>query len=104
MSNSAVHGLGARLDGGLAGFAHYIVHLHSWLGEVCYLQDLFTAPPARGRGVATALIEAVAEFAQQRGTARFYWLTKEDKQPVRALYDRIARYKGFIRYDYTLWP
>jgi GNAT superfamily N-acetyltransferase len=97
-----VRGLGARLDGALVGFAHYIVHPHSWFGEVCYLQDLFTAPEARGRGVATALIEAIAEAARRRGAARFYWLTTEDNRPARALYHRVARHKGFIRYDYPL--
>jgi hypothetical protein len=49
MSDADVHGLGAWLEGDLAGFAHYIVHPHSWFGEVCYLQDLFTRPrPAAG--------------------------------------------------------
>lgn len=96
-----VQGLGARLEGRLVGFAHYLFHPHSWLGEACYLQDLFTAPEARGRGVATALIDAVAERARERGAAKYYWFTKADN-PARALYDRLARFKGFIRYDYPL--
>jgi len=97
-----VHGLGARSGGRLIGIAHYLYHPHTWLGDVCYLQDLFTAPDARGRGVARGLIEAVAEAARTRGAARYYWLTQEDNLPGRALYDRVARYHGFIRYDYPL--
>jgi GNAT superfamily N-acetyltransferase len=67
-----------------------------------YLHDLFTAANARGRGVATALIEAVAEAARARGAAKYYWLTKETNRPARALYDRIAKFNGFLRYDYPL--
>jgi len=101
LAGEAVRGLTARIDGRMAGVAHYLFHPHSWQGEVCYLQDLFTAPEARGRGVATALIAAVADSARTRGAARLYWLTKEDN-PARALYERIARFKGFVRYDYPL--
>lgn len=97
-----IHGLAARVDGEMVGFAHYLFHAHSWTGEVCYLQDLFTRPDMRGRGVARALIDAVADSARARGATRFYWLTKEDNREARALYDRIAAFKGFIRYDYML--
>lgn len=102
MAGEAVHGLGARLDGRMAGFAHYLFHPHTWLGKVCYLQDLYTAPDARGRGVARALIEHVADAARARGAAKYYWLTKEDNLPARALYDKVAGFKGFVRYDYPL--
>lgn len=97
-----IHGLAARQNGRMVGIAHYLFHATTWGGEICYLQDLFTAPEARGRGVATALIEAVAAAARDRGAERFYWMTKEGNRPARALYDRIARFKGFIRYDYPL--
>ena len=49
-----------------------------------------------------ALIEAVAAIARERGCARLYWTTKEDNDTARSLYDRIARFNGFIRYDYAL--
>ncbi|HEV2817484.1 MAG TPA: GNAT family N-acetyltransferase [Allosphingosinicella sp.] len=102
LAGERVHGLAARIDGRMAGIAHYLFHAQTWGPDACYLQDLFTAEEARGHGVATALIDAVADAARARGARKFYWLTKQDNQRARALYDRIARWKGFLRYDYPL--
>jgi GNAT superfamily N-acetyltransferase len=102
MAGDGIRGLGARLDGRLAGIAHYMFHPNSWTADVCYLQDLFTAPEARGRGVARALIDAVADAARAHGCAKYYWLTRESNETARALYDKVARFKGFVRYDYPL--
>ena len=95
-----LHGLGAYAEGGrLVGIAHYLFHPSSWtIGDYCYLQDLFVAEEARGRRVARALIEAVAEASRAAGAARLYWLTHESNTGARALYDQVAARSGFIRY------
>ena len=104
--NGAIRGFGARLGGPeapLIGITHYLFHAHAWNErEVCYLQDLFVDAAVRGQGCGRALIERVAAAARQRGCFRLYWTTKEDNLPGRRLYDRIARFNGFIRYDYPL--
>lgn len=101
-----IRGLGARLEregGRLIGIVHYLFHAHAWTPrEVCYLQDLFVDADARRGGAGGKLIEAVAAIARERGCLRLYWTTKEDNATARALYDRIARFNGFIRYDYAL--
>ena len=102
IADERIHGLAAWLDGQMVGLAHYLFHAQTWSADACYLQDLFTAEAARGRGVATALIEAVADAARASGAAKFYWMTKADNLTARALYDRIARFKGFVRYDHEL--
>jgi GNAT superfamily N-acetyltransferase len=97
-----VHGIGARLDGGLVGIAHYFCHADPWTTGSCYLQDLFVSAAARGQGVARALIEAVAQAARDHGVFRYYWQTRQDNDRARALYDKVAVFRGFIRYDYPL--
>lgn len=97
-----VYALGACLDGQLVGMAHYLFHTSVWAPRVCYLQDMFTLPAVRGRGVGRALIEAVATEAKTRGAERFYWLTQESNVVARSLYDKLARYGGFIRYEFPM--
>jgi GNAT superfamily N-acetyltransferase len=105
-ADGPIRGLGARLGSPtapLVGIAHYLFHAHAWTtGEVCYLQDLFVDSAIRRSGCGRRLIEAVAAAARDRGCCRVYWTTKEDNATARSLYDRIARFNGFIRYDVAL--
>jgi GNAT superfamily N-acetyltransferase len=97
-----LYGLGARLDGRLIGIAHYFFHPAFWSGDACYLQDLFVDEDVRGHGAARALIEGVAAAAREHGATRYYWHTQEDNARARALYDKVAQFTGFIRYQYPL--
>jgi len=52
--------------------------------------------------VARALIGAVADWASARGCSRVYWHTHESNVTARALYDKVAQNRGFIRYQIEL--
>ena len=94
-----VHALVAEENGALRGFVHYIFHRNTWMVEdVCYLEDLFTAEAARGKGVGRALIEAVYAAARAAGSTRVYWMTHETNTTAQALYNNIADKPGFIQY------
>src|SRR6185437_4904150 len=94
-----VHALVAESGSELIGLTHYLFHRSTTLIEpVCYLQDLFTANAARGKGVGRALIERVYREAKAAGCTRVYWQTHETNATARTLYDKVAAHLGFIIY------
>ncbi|WP_170427801.1 GNAT family N-acetyltransferase [Ruegeria arenilitoris] len=90
----------AEADGQLVGLTHYLFHRHAWKEEsVCYLQDLYARPEARGTGVGRALIQAVYDEGDRQGAPSVYWLTQDSNHTARKLYDRIGKQTPFIRYQ-----
>ncbi len=71
-------GLLAVVEGKPMGLAHYLFHRHCWkIDNVCYLQDLYVDPAARGTGLGRRLIDTTG----------------------RRLYDRVGTLTPFIRYN-----
>ena len=89
----------AEQDGQLVGLTHFLFHRHAWkIENVCYLQDLYARPKARGTGVGRALIEAVYAAADAADSPTVYWLTQDFNETARKLYDRVGKLSPFIRY------
>ncbi len=93
------NGFLALVGGRPMGLVHFLFHRHCWkIENVCYLQDLYVDPQARGTGLGRKLIEAVYAAADANGTPAVYWLTQDFNTIGRQLYDRIAQVTPFIRY------
>jgi GNAT superfamily N-acetyltransferase len=90
-------------EGPLVGFANYVLRPHTFSSRmVCYLEDLWVDPSARGAGWGRKVIEALVIRGRDRGWRRIYWHTEADNAPARRLYDRVSRLTDYVRYDITL--
>jgi len=98
-----MHALVAVEAGVLLGLAHFLFHRSTiQLAPTCYLQDLFTAHSARGKGIGRALILAVYEHARAAGSPRVYWQTHESNAVAMKLYDQVAERSGFLLYRHAV--
>lgn len=97
---SGFHGaLAQDAEGQAIGFVHWLSHGSTWSREdVCYLEDLFVHPAARGHGTGRALITHVEDWAREAGCAHVYWLTQAGNAAARGLYDQVAEGSGFVQY------
>ena len=91
-----IDALVAELDGAVVGFAHYRSHPDTFsTGRDWFLDDLYTAPDARGTGVATALIDHLKQLAD--GTLR--WITAESNTTAQSVYDKLATRTTWVTYE-----
>jgi GNAT superfamily N-acetyltransferase len=97
--DSTIHALVAEREGRIVGICNYVFHEHTWdTRQICYLQDLFVDPKARGGGAAKKLILACEDAAKAKGAFRIYWQTQEYNAAARSLYDTITPRSSFIVY------
>ncbi len=62
-----------------------------WTGAPeAYLQELYVAPPLRGRGIGRALLEATIEAAREAGATGIDLNTGETDTAARALYESLG--------------
>ena len=93
----AIDALVADVDGEVVGFAIYRSHVDTFsTGIDWYLDDLYTAPAARGTGVATALITHLKQLA---GTGTLRWITAESNTTAQSVYDKIATRASWVTYE-----
>jgi GNAT superfamily N-acetyltransferase len=82
---------------GLANFRPFARPSTATVG--IYLDDLFVSPNARGKGVASQLLDAVAQEAGKQGAGLVRWITAEDNADARRVYDKLAKKTHWITYE-----
>lgn len=93
-----------RKRGSIVGFATvYFSYSSTSAARIAILNDLFTAPLARGQGVGQALIKHAWRYAFQHGAIRLQWLTAHDNHMAQRLYDSLETMSSSWRL-YTYAP
>lgn len=99
--SSAAAFVAVAKDHSLCGLAHYLFHITTWSTKpVCYMQDLYVSPQARGEGVGEALVKEVKKASEKHEAAFLHWLTEYTNEPACKLYDKLASKTKFIRYKW----
>ncbi|WGL16530.1 GNAT family N-acetyltransferase [Microbulbifer bruguierae] len=79
-----------REAGIVVGFATvYFSFTTSITAKVAVLNDLYTLPNCRGKGIGRQLIEYCRSFAEKNGAARLQWVTATDNEQAQKLYDSL---------------
>ncbi|HEU4985869.1 MAG TPA: GNAT family N-acetyltransferase [Rhizobiaceae bacterium] len=83
--------LGARIDGALVGFAVFHDLPEPLSGRRCgMVEHLYVHHDHRGRGIARALVDVLADQAEERGWARLTLIAPRQPEEGRKLYEQIA--------------
>ena len=86
-----VHGHVAEVGGEIAAMALWFLSFSTWDGVAgIYLEDLFVRPRFRRRGLARALLAALAEECLGNGYTRLSWAVLNWNADAIALYDEIG--------------
>ena len=81
----------AEVGGAPVGFALFFQSYSTFLARPgMYLEDLFVRPAARGGGVGSALLSALARIAMERNYGRFEWSVLDWNEPAIRLYQSLG--------------
>ena len=87
----AAESLVAESDGSVVAFALFFGHFSTFLGQPgLWLEDLFVAPAARGRGIGQALLRRLAGLAASRGCGRLEWSVLDWNVDAIRFYERMG--------------
>ena len=90
-SSPIVHGHVAEVDGEVAAVGLWFLNFSTWDGVAgIYLEDLFVRPRFRRRGLARALLAALAAECLDTGYTRLSWAVLNWNSDAIALYDGIG--------------
>ena len=70
------------------------------MGEEADITNVCTAPEARGKGVATVMLNALTEAGEERGVTEFFLEVRESNVPARNLYTKLGFEEIGLRKNY----
>jgi len=90
-------------DEPLVAFATvYFSFASTIISRVAIMNDLYTLPEYRGRGVGRELIEYCWAYSQKHAAARLQWVTAPDNKAAQALYQSMgAKQTSWEFFTYT---
>lgn len=78
-------------DGTTAGFALFFHNYSTFLTNFgLYLEDIFVRPDFRGQGIGFALLQRVAQIADERGCQRLDWAVLDWNTPAIDFYEQLG--------------
>jgi len=83
----------AELDGRVVGYVYAGIEPRSWKelrDEAGFIHDVYVDAAARRGGVATALLEAAADWLARRGMPRIVLWTAAPNEAARRLFERLG--------------
>jgi GNAT superfamily N-acetyltransferase len=91
-----------RQSNSAVGFATvYFTYSSTLPGKVAILNDLFTVPKMRGRGIGRKLIEHCCTYARENRAVRLQWLTAPENKQAQSLYESMdTKNSAWLLYTY----
>jgi len=93
-----------RDAGTIVSFATiYFTFTSTITSKVAILNDLYTCPEYRRKGIGTQLIEHCRGYAAKHGAARLQWVTAPENEQAQKLYDAMNTGKSIWQfYTYSI--
>ncbi len=83
----------AEANGLIVGMALYYYRYSTWKGKTLFLEDIIVTLQERGKGIGTALFEAVIKKAHEANCQRMSWQVLDWNEPAIKFY---RKYEAFL--------
>ena len=84
----AFHCFVAEVDKKIEGIALVYNRYSTWKGKIIHLEDLIVSKNMRGKGLGTALLDAVIKYGHQLGAKRINWEVIDWNEPAITFYEK----------------